>query len=429
MRTRALAVALCLAAGLIAPLARADAVNIVEVRSNEFLPRLIEIARGETVTWVARDAGHTVSADDGRFSFPVDGGSLSQGQSASWTFSDDETFAYRCAVHGPGMAGVVVVGAGSPPPPPPPEPPRRIVPSEAFPTIAAALAGAEPSTIVELRAGTYHYGVTVSVPHVTIRGTGASPGEVVIDGDGARATGIRVLADGVRIENLTAREHGVAGIVIEDAAGFAVEHVRVEANGSDGIRIAGARRGSVRGVTAEGSARAGIAIEGCETCDVVVDGVLARDNGVGVLVQDAGSTVVRDSVLMGNGTGIVLRTQRGAHLVGNHIVDNGDAGVWIDGGWFDVVESNTVIGHGFGIVVTALAGPSYADRIVWNVVEGSVRGDVAWDGIGADVCFGTNARGDGSEPTSEPALAQSIYSCDLPHTVGIPWPAVSAAMA
>jgi len=439
---RALAAGLMLAATAATAPARADAINVVEIFNNFFEPQKITIAKGETVTWVSREGGHTVTANDDRFSFPELGTSV-RGDTFSWTFHEDETFSYRCLVHGPGMAGVVVVGAGSPPPPPPPEPPRRVVPSADYPTIARALIDAEPTTIIEVLPGIYHYGVVVATSDVTIRGMGTSSEEVVIDGDRQRAVGIAVGADGVRVENLTVRNHGIAGLSFDGVARFGAHRIVAADNGSFGIRARGSHRGAIHASTASGASSAGLAIQDCDPCDIDVDELTAAANAVGALLENAGSIIVRRSLIRGNGAGIVLTgsplEQRGAHLWGNTIADNADpvaprssrsvgAGIWIDGGSHNLLEHNDVSGHRYGIVVTGVSGPSVADRIIGNTIGDSLLGDLAWDGLGADVCLAGNARPDGTEPSADPPIAGTIYSCDLPHTVGVPWPAVIANM-
>lgn len=432
----AIVTGLMLAAAVAVAPAHAGAANVVEVLNNVFAPNEIAVARGEGVTWLARDGGHTITADDGRFSFP-EGRTSVRGDTFTWTFDADETFSYRCLVHGPGMRGVIIVGAGSPPPPPPPEPPRRVVPSPAYPSLARALDGAEPTTIVELQPGTYRTQTIVTTPDVTIRGAGASPADVVIDGGGQRALGLDVRADRVRIENLTVRGHGIAGISFDGATGFVADRILAAGNGSFGIRARASRRGTIRASTATGSSSAGIAVQGCETCDIDIDGVNASDNTIGVLIERAGSVIVRRSTISGNGSGIKLTggpfEQRGSHIWSNSIRDNmppgsHGAGVWIDGGSHDVVEHNRVTGHRYGVVVTGLAGPSLAHRVSVNMVDASSIEDLAWDGIGADVCFAGNTRKDQEPVSSAPPMAETLYPCGARYTPGLPWPAVTLSM-
>src|SRR5688572_13298119 len=112
----------------------------VDVRSNFFDPQELRITAGQTVQWNAVDGGHSVDAEDGRFRFPDSAGTLSAGDTVTYTFTtDDERVVFACRVHS-SMRGVVVVG--DPPPPPPVEdPPAEIrnVPSPAFPTISSAV--------------------------------------------------------------------------------------------------------------------------------------------------------------------------------------------------------------------------------------------------------------------------------------------------
>jgi hypothetical protein len=99
--------------------------------------------------------------------------------------------------------------------------------------------------------------------------------------------------------------------------------------------------------------------------------------------------------------------------------------VWIDGGSFDVVERNDFKGHSFGVVLT---GPNYASRIQANTITGSVEADVGWDGLGANVCFSGNITPAGKPATAMPPVAQELYACNLPATVGVPYPLVTATV-
>lgn len=77
-------------------------VNIVDFL---FTPQVLEISVGTTVTWTNSDsAQHTATANDGAF----DSGTLAQGDSFSFTFTETGTFDYICAIH-PNMTGQIVV--------------------------------------------------------------------------------------------------------------------------------------------------------------------------------------------------------------------------------------------------------------------------------------------------------------------------------
>ena len=76
----------------------------VSIRDFAFNPAVITITKGTEITWVNEDsASHTV-ASEGSF----DSGSLSKGQSFSYTFTEAGTFDYKCSIH-TSMKGKVVV--------------------------------------------------------------------------------------------------------------------------------------------------------------------------------------------------------------------------------------------------------------------------------------------------------------------------------
>ena len=85
------------------PAAGADAeVTIVNF---DFEPAEIEVAAGTTVTWMNEDqVSHTATSDEGVF----DTGTLSQGESGSYTFDTAGRYGYFCEIH-PSMTGTVIV--------------------------------------------------------------------------------------------------------------------------------------------------------------------------------------------------------------------------------------------------------------------------------------------------------------------------------
>ena len=170
---------------------------------------------------------------------------------------------------------------------------------------------------------------------------------------------------------------------------------------------------------------AGIAIQDCDECDILVQDVRSDDNLAGLSASNAAAIVVRDSVFRGNGVGVVLKTlpvgeaapQRGSHILNNLIEENtssafagslatldlpAHAGVWIAGGWFNVVEGNEISGGAWGVLVTGFNSPAMNNRIVDNVLGASGDAHLAWDGIGASTCFAGNVLSDGSAPETQP---------------------------
>lgn len=424
----------------------------VAVRDGFFDPQELRIDVGETVTWNVFQGGHTITADDGRFDFPGDR-LTRQGDRFQWTFTDDETFTYHCKVHTTVMFGVIVVGDGSPPRPPSGDAPEiRAVPGE-YATIADAVAGAPDDTIIEVGPGIYREAVTLDVPGLTVRGVGANRGEVAVDGMSQIGIGFTIAAERVRIQHLTIRRYTFAGVFADRARRFTIDDVALIDNDRYGLRSVAADGGVVRDSAVRGALRAGISIEGCVDCDVFVDGIIAEANLAGVAATNAGGVVVRGSTFRGNGTGVALKTlpggqhapQRGAHVLGNLIEDNTwrphvrppatdsfeiptGVGVWLSGGLLDVVEANTIRGHLYNVAVTGFTGPSIDDRVVGNIVGGAREADLAWDGVGATVCFARNTRPDGSPPSSTPVRIEALYACGLPATAGIPYPLVNSTI-
>ncbi|MDP2729945.1 MAG: cupredoxin family copper-binding protein [Dehalococcoidales bacterium] len=81
------------------------AVIEVTIEGFAFKPAEITIAAGSTVTWQNNDSViHIVTAQDKLF----DSGSLSNGNTFSYTFEQKGTFEYYCAVH-PYMKGRVII--------------------------------------------------------------------------------------------------------------------------------------------------------------------------------------------------------------------------------------------------------------------------------------------------------------------------------
>jgi len=81
----------------------------VRIARLEFHPTRIEIAAGDSITWVNEDiAPHTATAVDGEW----DTGPLGQGDAARIRFDRPGVYPYACAFH-PHMVGTVVVLPGS----------------------------------------------------------------------------------------------------------------------------------------------------------------------------------------------------------------------------------------------------------------------------------------------------------------------------
>jgi plastocyanin len=87
----------------------AQAMVVVQVRDNEFVPNTVTIRPGDMVIWMRAEGFHNVRADDGSFgNQPSD-----TWRTFSQTFTSPGMVRYHCEVHGGpggvGMSGVIIV--------------------------------------------------------------------------------------------------------------------------------------------------------------------------------------------------------------------------------------------------------------------------------------------------------------------------------
>jgi len=291
------------------------------------------------------------------------------------------------------------------------------VPGDA-PTIAAALELVSPGGVIEIAAGQYDEQVVVDKPDVTIRG--GDRNATVIDGGGIRPYGIVVIADGVRIENLTVTRATFYGILVtglHDGDGpaspgadgysgwdpeafpplqrFEVDHVTAHNNGLYGIYAFNAQHGVIRDSYASGSSDSGFYVGQCENCDILVTGNVAERNAVGFENANASdSVVIVGNRFSGNRVGMTLLSsyqeaftpQRGNLVVGNLISDNFSTnspsqaeggfatGVGISGGQQNVFERNRITGNTRAAVILTNTEDLAAlgNRFVDNVIDDAV---------------------------------------------------------
>lgn len=77
-----------------------------------FEPQLVKIAPGDTVHFVAVDAGHDVQSIDGMIPAGAKPFAGSMSQDLTVTFTVPGVYGYRCLPHGTlGMVGLIVVGS------------------------------------------------------------------------------------------------------------------------------------------------------------------------------------------------------------------------------------------------------------------------------------------------------------------------------
>lgn len=417
MRGR-LALALAVGAGalFVVPPALGDATATVRVDANAFAPRETAVDANGTVSWLVQEGGHTIVADDGRFDFRGSNGTtLPAGTTVSFAFGDDEYVAYHCDIHGgqggQGMAGRVRVG--SPPAPPPHRQPVIRVPADA-PTLAAAVVLAAPGHRIELGPGDHAVGEPVSVVthNITIAGSHRTSRLVPTAGpSGFPSTALHLTGSRVRVEHLRIAAFRASGILLDGTDGAELVDVHVDGAGftQDGIVATAVRGVTVRATTTGGNRRAGVRIAHCAACGVLIDGVGANDNAIGVLVEAAIGVTVRRSTVERNENGIVARASRSSvplrpvtvTIVDNLIGKSTQTGVRVSGASDTVVARNAVAGDRYGILVAG----DWSRRTV--VETNLVDGTLAWDGVGRGVTFADNRdpSGDRKEPIVDPTAS------------------------
>lgn len=250
-------------------------------------------------------------------------------------------------------------------------------------TIQAAVDAAEPGDLVLISPGVYNEAVDVTTENLTIRGVDRN--ETILDGEFELDNGIRVVgADGVAIENLTARNYAFNGFYWTGVDGFRGSYLTAYRNGDYGIYGFGSVNGLFEHSFASGSPDAGFYLGQCFPCDTVIDDVISEWNGLGYSgTNSGGGLYIVNSTWRYNRAGVVPNTgsyelcypQRDTTVVGNTVYGNNNPetpaidvallamgnGILVAGGLDNVVERNLVFDHdvaGIGLVPFPEENPS-----------------------------------------------------------------------
>jgi hypothetical protein len=245
------------------------------------------------------------------------------------------------------------------------------VPRDA-PSIQAAVDRAKPGTLVLVSPGVYEEAVVVSRKHPNIVIRGVDRETTILDGGFSakkgHANGFTVEADGVAIENLTARRFQTNGFYWDGVDGYRGSYLTAIQNGDYGIYAYDSVHGQFDHSFAQGSPDAGFYIGQCFPCDALIVDVEAEWNGLGYSGSNSGGNLlIARSSFHDNRAGIVpnsdsseeLAPQRRTNVIGNHVYNNNNAktaaieiaqvaignGILVGGGNENVIERNLVTGH------------------------------------------------------------------------------------
>lgn len=452
---RLLFVAGLLAAGLAACSSGSDADVTVRMLDNSFDPPVIEIDPGQSVEFVNVGlAPHNAIAADGSWSTEDSFGELAMlaDDSTVLTFTEEGAYDFFCSFHATqdedgnwqGMVGTLLVGdaeaaddtdgeAG--------EVPTewtgttRNVPED-YPTIQSGVDAAEPGDLVLVGPGVYKETVTVTTPGLTLRGTDRN--EVILDGEFTRENGVFVVADGVAVENMTARSYTTNGFFWNGVTGYRGSYLTAIDNRVYGIYPFDSVDGLIEHSYASGSEDGGYYIGQCDPCRAVLTDSVAERNGMAYSgTNSSGEIYVVNNVFRDNQSGVVPNTLdselyppvHDVYVGGNLIVDTGQpieevpfnnvawaprgSGVALFGSVGSVVEKNTIVNSlSSGVAVYTMIDdniwPAKDNVVRDNVILGSGRADVTLAGPAAS---GSCTEGENGE-TRVPFVARWTADCD-----------------
>lgn len=390
----------------------------VKMLDNAFNAPVVRIPAGAGVTFT--NAGRTphniVPVDPARWP-AADTSAVAPGGTRALVLDSAGVYEFYCSYHGTkdgfGMAGAVVVGEavytgakrGTLTPVAEASGTVRRVPAQ-HATIQGAVDAATPGDLILVSPGIYREEVTITTPSLVIRGLDRN--STVVDGEFVRPNGFNVLADGVALENLTARNATLNGFFWTGVTGYRGRFLTAYNNGDYGIYAFDSKDGLLEDSYASGSPDAGFYIGQCFPCNAVIRRVISEHNAVGYSGTNAGGELyIEQSVWRHNRGGLVPNTldtelyppQRSSVIRDNLIHDNNSRsapgrglsplawgnGIVLGGGRENIIERNVIVRHaGHGVMIAPLADanfwPAKGNVVRRNWIAASGRADISIGG-------------------------------------------------
>ena len=176
-----------------------------------------------------------------------------------------------------------------------------------YKTIQAAVDAAAEGAMVSIHPGVYHEAVVVNSPNIVIRGTDRNT--TILDGDLSSDNGFHVFADGVAIENLTARRYANNGFFWDGVTGYRGSYLTAYNNGDYGIYTFASVSGQFDHDYASGSPDSSFYVGQCEPCKAVITDVTAEYSELGYSGTNGSDVTIVNSVFRKNRIGIVPNSQ------------------------------------------------------------------------------------------------------------------------
>jgi plastocyanin len=419
----------------------------VAVKDNDFVPSAVRINPGTTVHWTNEGRSpHDLVPADASQGFGVTAAKFRPKAVYEFKFTAPGVYRYYCSLHGSknhGMIGEIVVGnvdaaGGRSVASAPPQRAGTLRVPKDYGTIQAAVDAARAGSLVLVSPGVYREAVTVTAANIEIRGLDRR--RTVLDGGFVRDNGIKVLADGVAVENMTARNYKNNGFFWTGVKGYRGSYLTAIRNGDYGIYAFDATYGQFDHDYGAGSPDAGFYIGQCFPCHAVITDSLSEWNGIGYSGTNAGGNllVVR-SVWRDNRVGIAPNSgteeknypQHGITIVGNTVYGNNNGktaaidiaqlaigtGILVAGGNDNVVERNLVYDHdivGIGVIPLPekVINPNDPKAINFDARRNEVDGNHVSGSRAADLALVTSIAD--AKDTGANCFAHNVYSTSLP---------------